>query len=70
MLRLLSVVVISCAEEGDRQLIMDEAVEFRDFEMLLHTKVHKNGLILMKHHKSVVKTAKCLCCLRWKLYNV
>jgi hypothetical protein len=44
MLRLLNVVVISCAEQSNQRMIMNEAVKLWNVEVLLHTKVSKNNL--------------------------
>jgi hypothetical protein len=58
---LLSIVIISCAEESDRCVTVDETVEFREVEVLSHAEVSKNRLILVKPQKRVVKAAKSVC---------
>jgi hypothetical protein len=45
---LFSIVIVCCAEQSNRRLVMDQAVEFGDIELLSHSKVDEDRFILMK----------------------
>ena len=62
-----SVAIVDSSKALDGFVIVEQAVKFWDVKLLAYAKVNKDFLVIMEAMQGVLKAAKSLTCMRWKL---